>query len=353
MAKQQLKTSSSPSFNEDEQSLIISDLLSLKKQQIVEFLRSCHLPTSGTKEQLRARIEGALQDESLALKQIVHFLDSVIPWGKQHIYLFNGPDADIADWRKTAWVSQLLKQHRMGKYLNAQLPLVLPEKMKISSILHDASRLRITAIKRRDWWERDTDYDQSSKTEEGDEVELRAFVHRVTRSLVSFEWDLVSNVAMLQISQLPTGFDYADVCTEFFELIEHWLDRSLFTPVDLRPAIKALHALEESGRGETRSHGINYRTLQGRRLEGKSASPSDPLLGEASIDAALTAVRKTGVGHLGNFYWLPSPSNPGTNPLHAECHVIVVAFKHRINFPTPNDEQTVRYVLSRIRSHCA
>ena len=352
MAKQQLKTGSSPSFNEDEQSLIIADLLALKKEQIGEFLRGCGLPRSGTKEQFRARIEDALEEETLALEQIVHFLDSVIPWGKQHIYLFTGPDEDISDWRKTDCVSQLLKQHRMGKYLNAQLPLVLPEKMKVSSILHDSNRLRITAIKRRDWWERDTDYDESSETDEGEEVELRAFVHRVTRSLVAFEWDLVANVAALQISQLPTGFDYADVCTEFFELIENWLDRSMFTPVDLRPAIKALHALEETGAGETRSHGINYRTLQGRRFEGRSASASDPLLGEASIDAALTAVRKAGIGYLGNFYWLPGPANPGTNPLQAECHVTVFAFKHRINFHTPNDEQTVRYVLSRIRSHC-
>lgn len=352
MAKPQLKTAPSLSFNEDEQSLIIADLLSLKKLQIGEFLRSFDLPRTGTKEQLRARIEDALENEVLALDQIVHFLDSVIPWGKQHIYLFTGPDEDISDWRKTDWVSKLLKQHRMGKHLNAQLPLVLPEKMKVSSILHDANRLRITAIKRRDWWERNTEYDESSKTENGDEVELRAFVHRVTRSLVALEWDLVANVASLQISQLPTGFDYGDVCNEFFELIDNWLDRSMFTLVDLRPAIKSLHALEETGKGETRSHGINYRTLQGRRFEGRSASPSDPLLGEVSIDAALTAVRKNGVGHLGNFYWLPGPSNPGTNPLHAECHVIVVAFKHRINFPTPNDEQTVRYVLSRIRSHC-
>jgi hypothetical protein len=157
---------------------------------------------------------------------------------------------------------------------------------------------------------------------------------------------------MLQISQLPTGFDYGDVCNEFFELIENWFDRSMFTPVDLRPAIKALHALEETGKGETRSHGINYRTLQGRRIEGRSASASDPLLGEAPIDAALTAVRKAGVGHLGNFYWLPGPANPGTNPLQTECHVTVVASKYRVNFHTPNDEQTVRYVLSRIRSHC-
>jgi hypothetical protein len=251
-------------------------------------------------------------------------------------------------------MTRLLKKHRLGRFLNANLPLILPEKMKVSSILHDSGRIRITAIKRRDWWERSRDYDTSSTTADGDDIELRAFIHRVTRSLVAFEWNLVANNAFLQISQLPTGFDYAEVAEEFFTLVQGWLDISKFAIVDLRPPIKKLHELEESGAGETRSHGINYRTLQGRRFEGKSASPADPLLGEAAIDAALREVRKAGVGHLGNFYWLPNnATNPHVNPLDGEIHVIVVGSKSRINFPTPNDERTVRYVLSRIRSHCA
>ncbi len=351
MMTKQIKTASA--FNDDEQALLIADLLALKKTQISEFLSMNDLPRSGTKEELRERIEAALEAGSLTLAGIVQFLDGVIPWGKQHVYLYKGPQTPIDDWRKTDWVTNLLKQHRLKKYLNACLPLVLPDKMKVSSILHDANRLRITAIKRRDWWERDSEYDQTSTSDDGDDLELRAFVHRVTRSLVAFEWDLVANVAILQISQLPTGFEYADVADEFFELLKGWLDRSKFTLVDLQPPIKALHALEETGAGETRSHGINYRTLQGRRFEGKSATPADPLLGEPSIDAALTAIRKTGVGRLGNFYWLPNRGpNPQANPLDAEVHVVVVGYKNRINFPTPNAEETVRHVLSRIRSHC-
>lgn len=345
------KTVSSPLFSEDEQALIITDLLSLKKPQIGDFLASVGLTKSGTKEVLRARIEEALADGSLAMSQIVQFLDNVIPWGKQHVYLYKGPQSPIADWRSETWVSNLLKKHRLGKYLNASLPLVLPDKMKVSSILHDPKRLRITAIKRRDWWERDPDYDDATETEDGDDVELRAFVHRVTRSLVAFEWDLVANNAFLQISQLPRGCDYAEVADEFFELIESWLDRSLFSVVDLRPPIAKLHELEESGTGEARSHGINYRTLQGRRFDAKSASPADPLLGELPIDTALRAVRKSGIGHLGNFYWTAS-NNGHVHVLTSEVHVIVVGFRNRVNFPTPNDEATVRYVLSRIRSHC-
>ncbi len=346
-----IKTLAPAAFTEDEQALIVTDLLALKKDQIGEFLAGAGLPKSGTKEVLRERIEEALEEGSLAMSQIVQFLDNVVPWGKQHVYLYKGPQSPIAEWRNAAWVANLLKQHRLGKLLNASLPLVLPDKMKVSSIFHDPKRLRITAVKRRDWWERNPDYDDTGKTDEGEDIELRAFVHRVTRSLVAFEWDLAANNAFLQISQLPRGFDYADVADEFFELIEGWLDRSLFSLLDLRPPITKLHALEESGAGETRSHGINYRTLQGRHFEGKSASPADPLLGEAAIDAALTAVRKSGVGHLGNFYW--TPTNGAAIALDSEVHVIVVGFRNRVNFPTPNDEETVRYVLSRIRSHCS
>ena len=135
-------------------------------------------------------------------------------------------------------MSKHLKQHRLGKLLNASLPLVLPDKMKISSIVHDSKRLRVTAVKRRDWLERNENFDDTRTTAAGEEGELRAYVRRVTRSLVAFEWDLVSNHAFLQISQLPRSCDYDEVADEFFELIQKWLDRSMFTLVDLRQPIK-------------------------------------------------------------------------------------------------------------------
>jgi hypothetical protein len=47
-----------------------------------------------------------------------------------------------------------------------------------------------------------------------------------------------------------------------------------------------------------------------------------------------------------------APADNNRNPLTSDVHVIVVGAQNRINFPTPNDEPSVRYVLSRIRSHC-
>jgi len=180
----------------------------------------------------------------------------------------------------------------MQRYLNKSLPLILPEAMQVSSIWHDSKRLRITAIKKRDWYERNEEYDTTIKSPKGKNVVLKGFEHEIVRSLVAFEWDLVLNEATLQIAQLPHGTEYSTVADEFFELTQDWIDRSLFTEMDLRRPIARLHELEEKGLGETRSQTINYRTMQGRRIEAKSASMADPLFGEQPIDTMLQAVRK-------------------------------------------------------------
>lgn len=342
-----------PGLTDEERAQLIADLLVLKKPQIQEFLEQRGVPKSGTKAEIRERIEEAIARGELAPSSIVQFLDEVTPWGKQHVYLYDGPANSIAEWRDRDWVQSHLKRHRLGKYLNASLPLALPEKMKLSSILHTVGRVRITAVKKRVWPERQPALDESKWGDGGESVELRAFVHRVTRSVVTFEWDLRANTAFLQISQLPGSVRYEDVAAEFFAMIKDWLDGSRFSIVDLRPRIQRLHEIEERGGGETRSHSINYRTLEGRRLEGTSASPGDPLLGEPLIDAALAAVRRSGVGHLGNFYWLPTGASDSIAcPLESEVHVIIVGFHNRVSFPTPNGEQVIRYVLSRIRNHC-
>jgi hypothetical protein len=349
----QVEAPRSRRFADDEQSRIVTDLLALKKLQIAGFLAQVNLPRSGTKKDIRDRIETALADKSLMLGRIVEFLDAVIPWGKQHVYLYDGPKSSIADWRKTEYLAKLLTDNGMATLLNARIPLVLPENMAMSSILHDGKRLRVVAVKKRVWWERDEHYDDLAVTDEGDDVQLHGFVRRVTRGLVAFEWNLTSNTAFLQISQLPTRGKYDEVAKEFFDLVSGWLDRAHFSTVDLRPAIKRIHELEESNEAEARSHGIRYRTLAGNRLEGRSVSRSNSFVADAVIGAAMSGVRKVGVAHLGNFYWLPGQNGaPVRNVLDDEVHLEVHGADHRINFRTPNTEEVIRYVLSRIRSHC-
>jgi hypothetical protein len=221
----------------------------------------------------------------------------------------------------------------------------------LSSVTHADGRLRVTAIEKRNYSERAPEHDEKKETQSGERITLRAYRHHLTRTLAAFEWDLNANIAMLQITQLQMEGDYDEVAKQFFQLVGPWLDIKQFGKIDLRPVIRQLHEIERKGHAEARSHGIHYRSPQGRQVSAHSPSPRDSVLGEAFIDDAMESVRKNGVGHLGNFYWLTRiKPGPGANPLSGEVHVIIVGASSRVNFATPNTEDVVRYVLHRVRS---
>ena len=242
-----------------------------------------------------------------------------------------------------------MKQHHLGKFFNARLPLVLPEKLTLSSVTHGDGKLRITAIQKRVYTERRPEYDEQKETEIGERITLKAHVHHLTRTLAALEWDLDANVAMLQITQLQEDGDYEELAQQFAELTKRWLDMKLFSPVGLRQLIHTLYEIEKNSKAEVRSHGIDSRSLQGRRVSVRSPSPRTSVRGEQFLDDAMESVRKNSVGHLGNFYWLKGiQPGPALNPLTGEVHVIIVGAKTRVNFPTPNTEDVVRYVLQRV-----
>lgn len=340
-----------PDYTEEERQALIDFVLALRKSHIQDFLARVELPKSGTKSDLRERLQEALNEGHLVYEEMVDFLDAVVPWGKQHVFLYTGPRGDLRAWKDPNLVLQRLKQHRLGNLFNARLPLILPDKLTLSSITHVNGKLRVTGVQRRDYTERTPERDEEKQTETGERIILKAYMRHLSRTLVAFEWNLDANTAMLQITQLPSDALYDKVATEFFKLVGSWLDIQIFGAVDVRRAIRGLHELEGNGKAETRSHGIHYRTVLGRRLSAHSPSPHDSVLGEAVIDQAMDNVGKNGVGHLGNFYWLAG-KNPGpvSNPLKGDVHMIIVGDKSRINFPTPNTEDVVRYVLHRVRA---
>jgi hypothetical protein len=340
-----------PDYSAEEQQALIDFVLALRKSHIQDFLNQVELPKSGTKEDLRERLQEALDGGDLTYERLVDFLDSVSPWGKQHVFLYRGPGNDVQAWKDPDHVWGLLKQHRLGRLFNARLPLILPEKLTLSSVTHADGRLRVTAVEKRDYTERTPEHDEEKETESGDRITLKAHMHHLTRTLAAFEWDLNANVAMLQITQLQEDGDYEELAEQFTQLIKPWLDIKPFGAVDLRPVIRRLHEIEKNGQAETRSHGIDYRSLQGRRVSARSPNPRASVLGEAFIDDAMDSVRKNSVGHLGNFYWLADVKpGPAVNPLTGEVHLIIVGAKSRVNFPTPNSEDVVRYVLHRMRA---
>jgi hypothetical protein len=340
-----------PDYSAEERGALIDFVLALRKSHIQDFLKQVELSKSGTKEDLRERIHEALDGGDLTYERLVDFLDSVAPWGKQHVFLYQGPRGDVQAWKDPNHTQRLLKRHHVGKLFNARLPLILPEKLTLSSVTHVDGRLRVTAIEKREYTERRPEHDEEKETESGERITLRAYAHHLTRTLAAFEWDLNANVAMLQITQLQMDGDYERVAEQFTQLVSPWLDLKQFGPVDLRQVIQGLHEIEGKGQAEARSHGVHYRSPRGRRVSAHSPSPQDSVLGEKFLDDAMDSVRKNGVGHLGNFYWLASKKlGLVADTLKDDVHVIIVAAKSRVNFPTPNSEEVVRYVLHRVRA---
>jgi len=348
-----IRTLPPPEYTEDEKNALIDFVLAMRKTHVQGFFRDVKLPRSGTKTDLRERLRTALDEGSVTYEQATGFLDAHSPWGKQHVFLYTGPRGELKEWNDPDLLLPHLKNHRVGKYFNARLPLILPEKLTLSSIAHLDGKLRITAVQKREYQERAPEHDDAKKTKDGRPVKLKAYIDHVTRTLVTFEWDLPSNTAMLQVTQLHGDRIYEQVRKEFFGLVGDWIDiEKLFGLVDIRRVVNRLHELERSEHPEARSHGYQYSSPEGTRVGARSRSSRHSVIREAFVDDALEAIQKESVGHLGNFYWLPdAPPALDGNPLTDEVHVILVADKSRINFPTPNSEPVVRYVLHRVRAH--
>ena len=199
---------------------------------------------------------------------------------------------------------------------------------------------------RREGAYRDGRYDESRTLPDGSFVELRAYVHEVTRNVVALDWDLARNEAMLQITELPSGISYEAARDDFVATIAPWLDFRTFSAVDLHSSIRRLHELDESGNSEVMSIAIDYQTQGGRHLTARGGGDT-PLLGETETDEALRRVRQVSTGRVGNFYWQPIDGSP----LAERVHVYIIAEHGRFNITMPQPEQVIRYVAGRVRHY--
>ncbi len=326
--------------------------MDLTEDLIKEFFDSRELPKSGTKPEIETRLNNYLSEGIIKYEELVNYIDKIIPTWKQHVFLYTGPEEDLIDnWRNKEYCQGIFNDMALTPYLNSKLPLILPIKMTISSIEYTPEKeLKIIAVKRVDHYRRKSELDELKK-DDNSEVEFRAFVRQVSRGVLIFKWDLVSNEAALQILQLPKEFDYEQVEKEFIELVDPWLEFEKFFKINLRKLINKLHELEEKGKPEARSHGVKYYTPGGRAIIAQSPTPDDSIIGEPLVNDAMGNIRKYSQGFNGNFYWTPSriATNSG-NLLKKEVHTIINGDKNRINFTKACRKDDFEYVLSRMRA---
>ena len=248
--------------------------------------------------------------------------------------------------------SGLLKQHRLGKLFNARLPLILPEKLTLSSVTHADGRLRVTAVEKREYTERTPEHDEEKETESGERITLKAYMHHLTRTLAAFEWDLNANVAMLQITQLQEDGDYEKVAEQFISarqaMARHQAVRCSRSPSGDPQASRDRE--EWSGRGTFSRNRLSVAARQA----GLGAQPEPAGLGARRSNSSM--MRWIACGRTASATWATSTGwrtvsrGLRVNPLTGEVHVIIVGAKSRVNFPTPNTEDVVRYVLHRVRA---
>jgi len=340
-------TPHSQHYSNEEQEKILDYFGELKSDYIRPFLASHNLHRSGPKTQLLVNVREGIENDSIDYADLVNHIDTIIRWGKQHVFLYDGPESEVENWRDSDYFHARLQLGRVSNLLSEKLPLILPDRLTLSSIEYSNEKLKILAVQRREKRVRYPEHDDLLDVD-GVQVERQAYRHEVLRGIVIFDWNLTSNQARLQISQLPTKGGYETAEENFRSLTRNWLPLNLFQKIDLRRSITRLNELESAGTPEARSHGLSYRTLGGRSVTAKSPTSHDSVLGETVVDEFVTHVRQGGVGHLGNFYWLPN----GATPLVKELHTIIVGNKKRINFTTPNESEDFEYVLSRVRNLC-
>jgi hypothetical protein len=80
-----------PTYTAPEKDLIINSIMSLKKEKIQAFLEMYGLDGVGTKAIKRGNLMEALDSGEVHYAQVVAYLDQIEPWGKQHVFLYDGP----------------------------------------------------------------------------------------------------------------------------------------------------------------------------------------------------------------------------------------------------------------------
>ena len=337
----------------EEQRALIAFLLALRLDRVREFLGRHGIARYGTRADLRDRLEANLLDGRISPVDLVDFLDEVEPWSKQHVFLYTGGDGLVQGWRDAGALRVQLEAANVAGLLDARLPLVLPDELSLSSIAIDPTGriVTISAVERREYRERDPGRDRVEVDAAGQLVEMIAYVHVVTRGLMTFRWDLVTNTASLHITQGGRGYVYEDAEQRFARLVQPFLSFDRFSRTDLQRVIRRLHDLAQAGTPEARPHRLGYRSRGGINVEAASPTYRDSVTGDVAIDAALAAIAGASTGRLGNFYWLAGLDRDGApNPLPADLHVVVIANESRVNFTVPSTREIVTYVLQRIRA---
>jgi hypothetical protein len=322
----------------DQVEQIVEYVFDHRKEAVKTFLAARDLPVSGTKDELRQRVETGLKDGSVTAEDLIALLDTIEGWGNQHLYLYESPAADMRVWKDETKAKKRLGDSGFGDLFNRRRPLVLPNSPTLSAVEWTKTRVRFVWVEKRRW---DARLEEKDRPPNAQGISYKAYEEQLARGITTFDWNLVSGEAALMIQQLPRGENYADVRAHYEAELSPILDLSTFTRRRIRTAIrnieKSKEALNRKIELETaRGGGASY-TSKGK----KSDAYADPDLKNSRAALGGKTTSKNG-----NFYFLPKPGK-----LTRMIHVKLYSKDQRVGIFGECIESEVEYVLSRVRQH--
>ena len=108
-----IQATTTAKLKKNEKDQLVSELVALTTEQRLDFMAANSLPVSlSNKGEVRERISDSLSAGDFGHEAIIGYLDSVVPWGKQHVFLFKGPKGSLKKtWQKKSWVMKHLKEN--------------------------------------------------------------------------------------------------------------------------------------------------------------------------------------------------------------------------------------------------
>jgi hypothetical protein len=340
-----------PSPSPAVQALLLKHLAAMRADFIRTLMQDNDITgRSNTKDVMLGLIRDALRDRELSRETLIAFLDAHEPNGKQRVQMLKAPEASREQYSATA-LKTALENTGLGELWGATVPVAAPEELQLSSVRVENHTVTIVAIGRRTYRQRVAELEDQVQLPRND-LEVQLYEHVEVRAWVRAELDTRNGALNIRGVSLQEKVQRA-LFEDFAALISPWFPLDLFQPLDLRKAIKALHEDECSGTPcEARVQAVGYDDASGRKTALRSASANQSVNGAAAqLQAAIDAVRASGEGSDGNFFFQPtSQGGPHNVPIGDDSvRVILKAAPGRLDFTKPLDRAELAHVLHRVR----
>lgn len=324
-------------FNDIE--FLLDSVMAQRAQHAKLLLESVGLPRSGTKEQLRERLTGALADRKIKPDQLASLLDTVDAWGRQHVILYSAPDKIPHHFKSAAALQAFLDKNKINVKVNEPVNHVRPEGKTIRLISLTKHKLRVEWVETRHWTERLPSLDHRENID-GAEVVYHANKRRYQRAISAFEWNFAAQTAELFIHRLPSGNRYDAEEEAFKALLRPLVELDNFGKIRMR---KALSVLKDSP--GVRERKTNYVGASGAKLSMQSSGRSTTISAVPELKEHRDLLKRNkalGAAFL-NCFWEQDDELP------QEVHTHIDGFESRVGFLAQYSEASVRNVISRIR----